>query len=186
MRAMGFLALALLSAPIYAQEVMPDPMDGFPIEPRYTDGSADLPKEGANDGPLVKAEPPMLRDDKGQPARFLFIVLEPGQTLLFRIDNGKVTDVRLADADTVPKDGEIRATMDSTGGTTMLTVLNQGPQSYNYSAVMMRAIDATDGQSTSVCTLMPGISAFEMWPYAIPAIAMGEFTPAPDGEMICK
>jgi hypothetical protein len=190
MRIFALIALALLPSPVMAQDAAPntapDIADGYPMAAQYTDSSADLPRDGSGEAVLAKAEPPMLLDEKGQPARFTFIAMEPGQTLLFRIDNGKVSDVRMVDADSAPKDGEIRATMESKGGNTMLTVLNKGPQAYNYSAAMLRSIDANDGKSTSVCTLLPGISAFEMWPYPIPAIAIGEFTPAPDGEMVCK
>ena len=94
--------------------------------------------------------------------------------------------MRLVDADTAPKDGEVRVSMSSTGGNTMMTVLNKGPMAYNYRAYMLPAIDSETGKRTSVCTLMPGISAFEMWPYPIPAIAIGEFTPATDGQMMCQ
>ena len=185
MRLFGLLLLAM-AAPAMAQDATPDPADGLPLEANYTDSSADLPRDGSAEAVLAKAAPPMLLDDKGKPARLVFIALEPGQTLLFRVDGDKVTDVRLVDEDTVPKDGEIRATMSSMGGTTMLSVLNQGPQAYNYSAVMLPSIDAKEGQSTSVCTLMPGVSAFEMWPQPIPAIAIGEFTPSTDGRMVCQ
>lgn len=185
MRQFGLLMLAM-ATPAMAQETAPDPADGYPMEANYTDSSADLPRDGSAEAVLAKAEPPMLLDDKGQPAVLMHIALEPGQTLLFRIVEGKATDVRLVDADTAPKDGEVRVSMSSKGGTTMMDVLNKGPLAYNYRAYMLPAIDSETGQRTSVCTLMPGITAFEMWPYPIPAIAIGEFTTAPDGDMVCE
>ncbi len=185
MRMIGLLALAL-ATPAIAQDAVPDAADGYPLEVRYVDSSADLPRDGSGEVVLAKAEPPMWLDDKGQPARFTFLAMAPGQTLLFRVDAGKMTDVRLVDAGTVPKNGEIRATMESKGGNTTLQILNKGPQAYNYTAAMVKSIDATDRQPVSVCTLLPGISGFEMWPYPITSIAIGAFTPAPDREMVCK
>ena len=185
MRIIGLLALAL-ATPAFAQDAVPDAAAGYPLEVRYVDSSADLPRDGSDEVVLANAEPTMWLDDKGQPARYTFLAMAPGQTLLFRIDDGKMTDVRLVDAGTAPMDGEIRATMESKGGTTKLHMLNKGPVAYNYTAAIVKSIDAPDGQPTSVCTLLPGLSGFEMWPYPITSIAIGEFTPAPDGQMVCK
>ena len=189
--AMAVAMAMALPAPAQAQDAAPDAapdaMDGYPLEATYADTSADLPREGMGDGVATPSAPPMLLDTKGQPARFQIIALEPGQTLLFRIDgDGKATDVRLVDADTPPADGEIRATMSSMGGNTSLEVLNKGPMSYNYEAFLMEKLESTEGAPTSVCTLLPGLTAFEMWPYPVAAIAIGGFTPAPDGAMTCK
>ena len=185
MRMIGYIVLAL-ATPAFAQDATPDAADGYPLEAQYVDSSADLPRDGSVEVVLAKAKPTMWLDDKGQPARYTFLAMAPGQTLLFRIGDGKMTDVRLVDAGTVPKDGEIRATMESEGGTTTLQMLNKGPLAYNYTAAMTKSIDATDGQKASVCTLLPGISGFEMWPYPIASITIGAFTPAPDGQMVCK
>ncbi len=185
MRMLVFMALAL-AAPAMAQTAASDPADGYPLEAHYADSSADLPRDGTGETVLAGAEPSIWLDDKGQPARHTFLAMAPGQTLLFRIADGQMTDVRLVDADTVPKDGEIRATMESKGGNTTLHMLNKGPVAYNYTAAMAKSIDAPEGQRTSVCTLLPGLSAFEMWPYAIASIAIGGFKPAPDGQMTCQ
>ena len=182
MRMIALLALAF-AAPAMAQDAVPDAADGYPLEARYTDNSDNFPRDEMASNPA----PPVMLDAKGQAARLLNLKLEPGQTLLFRIDaDGKATDIRLVAKDTPPANGEIRASFGSIGGNTSLEVLNKGPQAYNYKAVILDSADAGNGKPTSVCTLLPGITSYELWPYPIAAMVIGGFAPAPEGEMVCK
>ena len=182
MRTLVLLALAF-ATPVMAQDAAPDTADGYPLEAKYTDNSDNFPR----DEMASKPAPAILLDAKGQPARLVSIGLEPGQTVLFRIDaDGRATDIRLVNKDTRPADGEIRAHFGSMAGNTSLEVLNKGAQAYNYKAFILDKPDAKDGKPTSVCTLMPGITSFELWPYPIAAMEIGSFIPAPDGAMTCK
>ena len=61
-------------------------------------------------------------------------------------------------------------------GTVMLTVHNAYPESLDYAALMV----TTGGgpERTSVCTLTPGVTAFESWQQPIYQLALWSFRPA--------
>jgi hypothetical protein len=120
---------------------------------------------------------PAFAEKKPQPGLFV----EQGKAVLFKVVDGQPAEVRPASADEQPRDGEIRVTL--RGG--MMTVLNSGPQTYDYQAFIAKDA-AAKGQRTSVCTLMPGIASMESWPGALPGIRLTNFTPAEAGAMNCR
>jgi hypothetical protein len=104
-----------------------------------------------------------------------------GKAYLFKVVDGQPAEARPAAADENPQQGEIRVAL--RGG--MMTVLNAGPQSYDYQAFIAKD-GAEKGQRTSVCTLMPGVASMESWSGDLPGIRLANFTPAEPEAMVCR
>ena len=107
------------------------------------------------------------------------LFVKQGETWFFKIKDGQPTDVRSGGEDEKPGSDEIRVSLD--GGN--LVVLNGSPTTYNYQAFIAKK-SSDKGNRTSVCTLMPGVIAFENWPDKLPGIRLTNFSEAGD-EMGC-
>ena len=169
MRRIALLALAL-AAPAMAQDADPD--FGPPIEPRYTDNSANFPLDPRIDG----GEPTVAMVSGAT------LTLTHGDTMQFRVDAaGVLTDARHVAKDTRPAMGEIRVHYTAMGGASVLHLTNAGPLAYRFVATL-----STDAAPAPVCTLLPGLSSIEHWPYVAASITLSRFTPAPDGAIACE
>ncbi len=77
--------------------------------------------------------------------------------------------------------GELRFKLDAMGGA-MLSIESKHGKWLNYRARM----GLGGGAPTSVCTVMAGKSAFEMWQQSLKGLTLDQFTPAPEGQMVCR
>lgn len=190
MRMIGLLALAL-ATPAIAQDAALDVVDGYPLEAKYTDNSDNFPKVGWDDEMAITPAPNVLLDARGRVLTAQGLKLYVGETYIFRVDeNGFMTDIRMVSPDVELRSGEIRVRLESMGGNTRFTILNMGPSAYNYrlgtahSAVQLG--QPAESPRVRTCTLIPNVSAFELWPTSLDAVILGPFYPAPDGAMTCR
>ena len=112
--------------------------------------------------------------------------LLPGQTIIFRPEAGKLTFIRFVEGPMEPEEGELKLAFGSLAGQTSLIVSSKSDQAFNYSAEIVKKLGAKKGKRTSVCTIIAGGSAFEMWPHAIPVLRVMNFKPAAGGEIGCR
>lgn len=126
-----------------------------------------------------------LNPDAIAPQALPGLTILMGETWIFHIENGQPAGARRAGPDEKPASGEFKATLDRSGGATMIVTNNSG-EWYNYRA-FITAKPGHKGNRTSVCTLMPGgRQVFENWPEPFAAIRIADFAEAPDGEMRCQ
>lgn len=112
--------------------------------------------------------------------------LRPGESIIFRPDNGYMREIRLVEGDIAPRTGEIRIDFSVEGRRTTLRAKNGGETAFNYSAWILKKPGKKKGKRTSVCTLLGGIGAFESWPYPMKAIRVGNFIASNDGMITCR
>jgi len=113
------------------------------------------------------------------------LLLSPGDSITVRLAKNsdgwtpELVRAGAASASTAPGDGEIRVTvLPYKNGQLMMEVISRRPETLDYSAVMVIPT-ATGGtpQATSVCSLQPGITVFEMWQQPIQQLALFDFRP---------
>jgi hypothetical protein len=113
------------------------------------------------------------------------LLVKMGETWVFQIDKGQPVKIRPSKQGDTLAPGEVQVSLENSAGT-MMTVKNNAGTWLNYKA-FMTAKEGKKGTPTSVCTVMSeGRMGVEVWPGSIPAIRVTEFTPAAEGEMICK
>ena len=112
--------------------------------------------------------------------------LLPGQTIIFRPENGKMTFIRFVEGPMEPQEGELKLEFGSLAGQTSLIASSKSDQAFNYSAEIVKKLGVKKGKKTSVCTIIAGGSAFEMWPHAVPVLRVMNFKPAAASEMGCR
>ena len=117
------------------------------------------------------AEPAAEAAKDAKPGLFV----KQGETWFFKIKDGQPADMRSGGEDEKPNGDEIRVSLD--GGN--MVVLNGSPVAYNYQAFIAKK-PSDKGNRTSVCTLLPGVTAFENWPEKLPGIRLTNFTEAGD------
>ncbi len=104
------------------------------------------------------------------------LFVKPGETFIFRLENGQPVDVHPATEGQGPEEGELSVTLSVEGGTKM-TLRNQTGENLNYRAYITSK-PTSKGKRTSVCTLFPGAMGIEFWPDALPGIRITDFEPA--------
>lgn len=112
--------------------------------------------------------------------------LLPGQTIIFKPDKGKMTRIRFVDGPMEPGEGELKLEFGMLGGQTSLIATSKSELAYTYRAEIVKHLGAKKGKPTSVCTIMAGGGAFEVWPGKIPVLRVMDFKPATDGNMVCR
>jgi hypothetical protein len=113
------------------------------------------------------------------------LLIKSGETWIFHLENGQPTNPRPATEADKPGKDELKASLSSRMGA-LLTISNNTSQLLNYRAFITPK-PGKKGTPTSVCTLLSnGRGAFENWQNAIPAIRIADFTPAQEGQMVCK
>lgn len=117
------------------------------------------------------AEPAAEAAKDARPGLFV----KQGETWFFKIKDGQPADARKGDEDDKPSSDEIRVSLD--GGN--MIVLNGSSVAYNYQAFIAKKPN-DKGNRTSVCTLLPGVTAFENWPDKLPGIRLTNFSDAGD------
>lgn len=119
---------------------------------------------------LTFAPPAAAKD----PLPGLFI--KPGESFIFKLENGQPVDVRAASDGEEPGEGELKASFTG-GGMARLSVRNNTGEMLNYEAYITAKPDKK-GQRTSVCTLISGGSGFESWPGNLPGLRLTNLKPA--------
>jgi hypothetical protein len=113
------------------------------------------------------------------------LLVKMGETWVFQIENGQPVKIRPSKESDTLAPGEVQVSLSNSAGT-MMTVKNNAGTWLNYKAFMTPKA-GKKGTPTSVCTVMSeGRMGVEVWPGTIPAIRITEFTPAAEGEMVCK
>jgi hypothetical protein len=103
------------------------------------------------------------------------LTVQPGESWLFRIVQGRPVAAHRVAATAVPARGEVRLTARRMMGT-MLTVLNNSPTAYTYRATLV----AADGTAiTAKSCVMPAGNrlAMESWPQTAVAVRLSDFKP---------
>lgn len=113
------------------------------------------------------------------------VLIGMGETMVISLDeNGGNPQLVATGAEAKSRDlkpGELRIEMSGMGGT-MLSIQSNHGRWLNYRARM----GLGGGQRTSVCTIMAGKGAFESWGQGMKGLTLDQFTPAPEGEMVCR
>jgi hypothetical protein len=110
------------------------------------------------------------------------LTVEPGHSIIFRVENGHPVTVREGEA---PEPGELSAKLSIEGGNTLLHMTNNTAQWLNYRATMTQR----NGHRvhTSVCTLLSNNrGGFEFWQEPLKSVTIDDFTPAPEDRMTCR
>ena len=103
------------------------------------------------------------------------LTVPTGETWLFRVSHGQPTAAHRAEANSVPRRGEIRVTARRMLGTT-LTMLNNSPTPYTFRATLFGA----DGKAiTGKSCVLPADNrlTMESWPQVAVAVRIGDFKP---------
>ena len=113
------------------------------------------------------------------------ILIGMGETMVVLLDeNGGNPQLVATGEDAKTRElrpGELRLTLGGTGGA-MLSIQSNHAKWLNYRARM----GLGGGPRTSVCTIMAGKGAFEMWQQPLKGLTLDQFTPAPEGQMACR
>ena len=113
------------------------------------------------------------------------VLIGMNEVIVVSLDEAGANPTLVATGDEADKralqPGELRFKMSGMGGT-MLSVESKHGRWLNYRARM----GLGGGRTTSVCTLMAGLSAFESWQQPIPYLTLDKFTPTEEGQMICR
>ena len=103
------------------------------------------------------------------------LTVQPGETWLFRVADGRLVDARRAAASVAPAPGQIKLVAKRMMGT-MLTLTNNSRVAYTYRATLVAA-DGTTIVARS-CVLPAGNRlAMESWPHVAVAVRVGDFRP---------
>jgi hypothetical protein len=131
---------------------------------------------------LAFTSPVLAKKDK---APLPGLLVKMGETWAFQIEKGQPVKVRASKEGDTLVPGEVQVSLSNSNGS-MMTVKNNAGTWLNYKAFMTPK-EGKKGTPTSVCTVMSqGRMGIEMWPFTIPAIRVTEFTPAAEGEMVCR
>lgn len=113
------------------------------------------------------------------------LLLVPGDWIVFRlVDRDGALSPDLVKAGNTgeppaPGIGEIRVRLQWIGnGNLSMVVLSRRPETLDYAALAVVGMD--NPQRTSVCSLRPGITAYESWQWPIRQIAVWGFRPTDD------
>lgn len=106
------------------------------------------------------------------------LFMKNGQAFIFRLEDGQPADIRPAGKDEAPGDGELKAELVDNFGST-LTVNNATAEQLNYEAYIAKD-EFAKGSRTKVCTLVPGVAAFENWADTLAGLRITNFEPAGD------
>ncbi len=104
--------------------------------------------------------------------------VQPGESWLFRVSQGRPVAAHRVQATTAPAPGEIRLTVKRMMGT-MVTMLNNSSQSYTYRAILVGA----DGKAiVARSCVLPAHNrlAMESWPQVAVAVRVSDFRPTRD------
>lgn len=113
------------------------------------------------------------------PAAAQPLTVRTGETWLFTIEEGQPVHARKVEATALPGRGDVKVSVRALFGT-MMTISNNSPQGYKFSAQLI----AADGKAVTArtCTLPPGNQpALESWPQKASAIRIANFIPANGG-----
>lgn len=106
------------------------------------------------------------------------LTIRVGESWAFAIQKGQPVRARKITPASRPAPGEIKATLSSMAGTTMI-LTNNSAASYTFTA---QPVGAPPGKSAKrTCTLPPMRPTIEYWPVKAAAVRIGNFKVAPDG-----
>lgn len=104
-----------------------------------------------------------------------------GETWLFAVEGGQPVKARKTDAKAVPRTGEMKVTLSSLMGTTMI-VSNNSRFDYAYRATLILP-DGKAGPAKSCALPANGRLAMEHWPQRVAAVRLSHFKAAPAGSL---
>lgn len=139
---------------------------------------------------FAAASMPAAAQETGAP-----IAIEPGETVTVRIVGDPAAFelvsrdpalVRLSPDPESPAENTVRFTFVEVEGQGLILKVHSGyDRHFNYRAHMFRGEQSA---STSVCTVMPRIPGFEMWPHPIDRLELSEprFVEVSAGQISCQ